>query len=524
MMGRSGRWAVGAAAVALALAAFGTWHCLTEGGLPAESTLSDRLPRIRPDYAGVVIPPNIAPLNFLIEEPGVEYRVQIHGAAGKPILIGSRSPSVAIPPRPWRELLEQNRGSRIIFDVYVRDKDARWAHFLPFHDEVASEEIDSHLVYRLLGPICDLIRDVGIYQRDLESFDESPLLRSSESFDCCMNCHSFVNNRPDQFAFQARPPGQENKGVRGGMYLVRNGRVTELKTESKAAPARSSYIAWHPNGSLMAFSMTKTRQVFHATGKEFREGYDAHSHLAILNIDTGAVSTSPGIADPAMQEAFPCWSTDGKELYFCRTRTPWETGKLPRIEDIKTMMYDLMRVKYDVDKDVWGTPETVLAASKTGMSIAQPRTSPDGRYLLFCMAAHGSFFPFQPSSDLYVLDLKSGKHRRLQCNSNNSEAWHCWSSNSRWIVFCSRRDDGWLARPYFCYIDANGREHKPFLLPQKDPAFYDTRLKTYNVPELITGPITISQEELVRAIRPASPPAGEIPQPIPSGKDAYRGN
>jgi len=85
------------------------------------------------------------------------------------------------------------------------------------------------------------------------------------------------------------------------------------------------------------------------------------------------------------------------------------------------------------------------------------------------------------------MDLKSRKYRRLTCNSAQSDSWHCWSSNSRWIVFSSKRDNGWLARPYFSYIDANGREHKPFVLPQKDPAFYDTWLKTYNVPELVSG-------------------------------------
>ena len=159
-----------------------------------------------------------------------------------------------------------------------------------------------------------------------------------------------------------------------------------------------------------------------------------------------------------------------------------------------------MRVPYDIEKDAWGTPEPVLTAAETGMSISEPRASPDGRYLLFCMSAYGGFPVYQPSSDLYLMDLRSGKHRRLECNSDSSESWHCWSSNSRWIVFSSKRDNGWLARPYFSYIDAEGREHKPFLLPQKDPAFYDAWLKTYNLPELITGPITTPQEELLRAI------------------------
>ena len=93
------------------------------GTSPAEWSDTRRLPRIRPDYSQTVIPPNIAPLNFLVEEPGAEYRVRIHGTGSKDILIASRSPSIVIPLRPWRELLDKNRGGRIGLDIYVKGKD-----------------------------------------------------------------------------------------------------------------------------------------------------------------------------------------------------------------------------------------------------------------------------------------------------------------------------------------------------------------------------------------------------------------
>jgi hypothetical protein len=161
------------------------------------------------------------------------------------------------------------------------------------------------------------------------------------------------------------------------------------------------------------------------------------------------------------------------------------------------------------------------------MSICEPKTSPDGHYLLFCMLNYGAFPPVQSSSDLYLMELGSGKYRRLECNSQSSEAWHCWSSNSRWIVFASKRDNPLLARPYFSYIDSKGREHKPFVLPQKDPAFYDTWLKTYNVPELVSGPITIMQEELLGAIAPDGAAPGGLPKAVPpphAAEDPYRSN
>lgn len=65
-----------------------------------------RAPRIHPDYAGLVIPPNIAPLNFCIDEAGVHYVVRIHSKAGQPIDVSSSTPCIRIPMSSWKALLE----------------------------------------------------------------------------------------------------------------------------------------------------------------------------------------------------------------------------------------------------------------------------------------------------------------------------------------------------------------------------------------------------------------------------------
>jgi len=41
--------------------------------LPRGSADAGRPARISPDYPGIVLPPNIAPLNFMINEPGIRY-------------------------------------------------------------------------------------------------------------------------------------------------------------------------------------------------------------------------------------------------------------------------------------------------------------------------------------------------------------------------------------------------------------------------------------------------------------------
>jgi hypothetical protein len=137
---------------------------------------------------------------------------------------------------------------------------------------------------------------------------------------------------------------------------------------------------------------------------------------------------------------------------------------------------------------------------------------------------------YRHSSDLYMMDLEAAqqtgeyKYRRLDINSNESESWHSWSSNGRWIVFSSKRGSGVFTRIYIAYVDRNGKVYKPIRLPQKDPTYYESCLWTYSVPELITEPVHVTRERLGRVvpgsrkipiqmpITMATPKAGEHPE------------
>ena len=153
----------------------------------------------------------------------------------------------------------------------------------------------------------------------------------------------------------------------------------------------------------------------------------------------------------------------------------------------------------------------MLSADDSGMSAAQPRESPDGRWLLLSLSHHGNFPIYQPTSDLYVIDLKSGARQPLAAvNSTESDSWHCWSSNGRWIAYASKREGGVLARIYLTYFDRNGQAHKPFVMPQEDPSFYDSFTLTYNVPELIIEPVPVGPSRAGRAIAASAP----LPAPL----------
>ena len=69
-------------------------------------------------------------------------------------------------------------------------------------------------------------------------------------------------------------------------------------------------------------------------------------------------------------------------------------------------------------------------------------------------------------------------------------------------MFSSRRDDGLFTRPYIAYIDINGVARKPFMLPQRNPKeYYEDLMYSYNIPELMTGPVTVFPRKMAKVLR-----------------------
>ncbi|MHC4745072.1 MAG: TolB family protein [Planctomycetota bacterium] len=303
-------------------------------------------------------------------------------------------------------------------------------------------------------------------------------------------------------------------GIRSPRYgssalLVNDGAVSKIGT-------KFGYTSWHPSGRIAAYSINHVTQFFHTARDEVRDVVDLDSLLAYYVIETAEVKTTPALAKKQRLETYPTWSPDGRYLYFCSALKDWsDVGSIP--EDYDKIKYDLMRISYDVENDRWGDPETVLAAKDTGLSILLPRISPDGRWLVFCMCDYGCFPVYRASSDLYVIDLKeaerSGRYeyRRLDINSDKSESWHSFSSNSRWIAFSSKRGSDPFTRSYLAYIDDKGRVHKPFVLPQKDPTHYDSCLWTYSAAELIAEPVGLRKEKLGRVVRGSAKIEADLP-------------
>jgi hypothetical protein len=447
-----------------------------------------RPPRIHPDYGGLVVPPNIAPLNFRIEESGELFFVRIRSLRGAPVEILSGRREIEIPLDAWRRLLTENRGKALSIDVYARGGEGSWRRYETLTSEIAREEIDSHIAYRRLNPDALYYRNIGIYQRHLETFEESAVLDGRWFGGGCVNCHAFRNYDPSHLSLHFRG------GYGDAALFVEDDRVHTVAT-------RLGHAAWHPSGKVVAFSRFDIQLFYHTARVQTRDAMDSDSLLGYYRLDRRTLSTAPPLADKAQLETQPAWSPDGRYLYFASAPKRWADQGTFSAQHFATVRYDLKRVRYEVETEQWGAVETVLSAERTGKSNVNPRISPDGRWLLFTMCNYGDFALYQPDSDLYLLNLASGEYRKLECNSEFAESWHCWSSNGRWIIFSSKRPTGTFTRLYLCHVDPAGRTSKPFLLPQRDPGYYEDLLSLFNVPEFMTGPVRTPPAALLQAVR-----------------------
>ena len=214
----------------------------------------------------------------------------------------------------------------------------------------------------------------------------------------------------------------------------------------------------------------------------------------VYDVNRREVFTSELLNSTDEYETFPTFSPDGKSLYYCSAHA---VDSMP--QQYQEVKYSLCRIGFDEENRTFGTEvDTLYNASLLKRSVSFPRMSPDGRFLVYTLSDYGNFSIWHKDADLYMVDLATGDTQRLDIlNSDNVESYHSWSSNSRWLVFSSRRENGLYTQPYIAYIDDNGSPRKPFLLPQRNPkSFYEAQMNAYNIPELVNGKIEISSREI----------------------------
>lgn len=465
--------------------------------LPEEAVPQAGYAKVYPDYHGAVIPPNIAPLAFKIDEEADEYLTRIYGAKGEELVLSGQT--VCIGRGEWKELLAANRGDTLYTEVYIR-KGGTWLKYLPVKNRIAPEEIDPYISYRMIEPSYISYETMTINQRNLTNYEEKIIYENSLLSDGddgqCVNCHSYQNyNKTGNMQMHLRQR-------LGGTLIVTGGTQTQkVNLKTPHTISAGVYPSWHPTEMFIAYSVNATGQDFHTKDPQKVEVLDFESDLILYDLNKNEVINVAN--DTHEFETYPSWSTDGRTLYYASAHYEPQTGNIDAELSMayRDLKYDLYSKEFNLKTRTFGKTDTVFRASQYGKSATLPRQSPDGRYLLFAMGEYGNFHIWHKSSDLYVMDLVTKEVRALkEANSPDAESYHSWSSNGRWIVFSSRRDDGSYTRLYIAYFDKDGKVHKPFIVPQKKPDFYMNLFKSYNIPEFMTAPVELSPNSFRKAI------------------------
>ena len=469
--------------------------------IPQSFSESDELPAIYPDYVDVTVPINIAPLTFEMDagSDGVVARMTV---GEEEIVCGGSK--VQPDADDWRQLAERAKGNAIQVEVYAK-KDGSWTRYKPFSIHVSPDSIDPYISYRLISPSYVTYEELTINQRCLEDYDESVVydnMLCSEGADGqCINCHNYQQYNPERMQFHAR----QNMG---GTIIAYDGTIRKIGMGNDSLLSAGVYPAWHPWLKLIVYSTNRTQQSFHATDPNKIEVFDTMSDLIAYDVEKNEVTNIENA--PTELDCFPVWAPDGKTLYYCSAHFEYkdtiDAGKefLARTEEVK---YNLYKKSFDPETMQFGPRELVFAADSLEKSATLPRISPDGRYLMFTLAKYGIFHIWHHDANLWVMDLETGKVRNMEeINSPDTESYHSWSSNGRWVVFSSRRYDGNYTRPFIAYIDKNGHGSKPFELPSADPDYHRQFLKCYNVPEFMRGPVTISPQQFADALKQDAQP------------------
>ena len=480
--------------------------CSCSPSLPTTYVEVPRQPAVSPDNFGAVLPPNIAPLNFRINEEGTDFVTRLHTREGGEVVVGGTD--VCFDEDAWHELLAQAQGDTLFCDLYILSSDG-WQHLPTQYFLVAEEPVDPYITYRLIRPSYVTYEELTLNERCLENFDERVIYENMRFEDSdqgqCINCHMpKAWNQQQQSQFHVRQ-------ALGGTLFISGGDITKVNLKTDSTLSAGVYPAWHPTLNLIAYSVNETGQVFHTLDPQKVEVIDYASDLILYDVEANTVQHIDHTVSEF--ESFPAWSPDGRTLYYISAHYT------PRAADIDAdldnnydkLHYNIYARNFDLENRRFGSRRLVFDAEVLGKSASVPRVSPDGEYLLFTLADYGQFHIWHKSADLALIKLKE-EIRALSssisaANSPESESYHTWSSNGRWILFSSRRDDGNYTRLYISYFDKEGQAHKPFRLPQRSLDSDDLLLRSYNAAEFLLQPVQPSQRQLENAVKANARPA-----------------
>ena len=343
---------------------------------------------------------------------------------------------------------------------------------------VSEHSTDPLIVYRFVTPLFHGLKTPDIFSREVSSYESKMFLPGAGSF--CTNCHSFPI-KPSVPNDQIKMSIAVRRNVGDKAYKIL-GIYDFASRKGKTLNINSFFMGWNPDGTKIAVTGGDKVAVRPLITLETQEFYVLLADILIVDARTLSAHSLPGASDGRYMETLPTWSADGETIVFARA---------PELaNEFAERKFNLYKVPYNNGQGGIATP--IPGASHNGLSNYAARFSPDGKWLAFNKADYSSLVA--PTSDLWILSTEEGAMpRELDCNVPYAgDSHHSWSSNSRWLLFASKRDDGIFARIYITEIDEHGRASPPVELPCLEQTMF-----CYNVPEFVKHTLTVDAMDIL---------------------------
>jgi Tol biopolymer transport system component len=365
---------------------------------------------------------------------------------------------------------------------------------------VSTDAADRAVVFRQIDPPFSRFKTPNVYVRDLGEKDARVFLKSRREY--CFNCHQFSNRSgtSGKMAIQVRYLGFETKEEPTYLAVYDIARKTGERVILPFKLQMTTFMSWSPDGKKLAYSANQQLATLPPIVHETQVAGESTSDIGIYDTERARTWLLPGASDPKLLEIFPNWSADGKYVVFSSA----PAGLYPSLTHYRLHMVPLNGGR-------GGKAVPVPGTERPDKSDYFARWSPDGKWFTFARADADALL--KSSSDIWIMsaDFK-GEARPLECNAPcATDSWYSWSSNSRWIVFVSKREDGVYGRMYLTHIDERGHASPAVKVPVWNPP-----MMSANVPEFTIEVPKIDEPSLfngVNADEKAIRPKNSVPEP-----------
>jgi hypothetical protein len=435
---------------------------------------------------GAVFPPNMAAPHFFWNDPFLfsdAWLVVIEAAGGARICCFTDQPRWVPEQSTW-EWLRQHMGTSPATLTVIgvdRSRGVQPVTRTQITFSIASDPFDGVLFFKQTRLPFLAAREHPEQSRwvlaDIAAYDAPRTVL--EGLPSCAHCHTFS---PDGRVFGM---DVDRNGDKGGYFTAPVAPRMQLDeghyitwNAFRPEDAKSSmglFTKVSPDGRYLVSTVKETSLFAMLPDVWFSQlFFPIEGYLALYDQAEDRFGALPGADRSDVVQTCPEWHPDGQTIVFARAPVDASLVKLmqgrqylePAAGETIADLNRRYRIRFDLytipfNQGQGGAPLPLAGASRNGRSNFFPRYSPDGRWIAFNQSDTG--LVLQPDSALYLVPAEGGRARRMRCNTGRMNSWHCWSPNSRWLVFASK-----AITPYtellLTHVDADGNDSPPVAL------------------------------------------------------------